>query len=610
MSSIASSSTPKRAKPAATAFRTHLAGSLTRADVGREVRLGGWVHRRRDLGGLVFIDLRDRAGLVQLSCNPAWTPSDVMTRAAGLGAETVVLARGTVELRPEPSRDQAMVSREVELHVTGLEVVGPAQTPPIPVARKEKEDLPAEELRLRHRVLDLRRPELQRNLVLRHRLMQATRRYFDHLGFLEIETPILTKPTPEGARDYLVPSRMHRGEFFALPQSPQLYKQLLMMAGLDRYFQIARCFRDEDLRADRQPEFTQIDLEMSFGTEEDVFSVVEAVLAAAFGAAGIDAPRPFPRLTYAESMELYGTDRPDLRYGMPLSDLSPSVAGAAFAPFQKALESGGAIRGLRVPGGAAVSRKKLDEWTETARAHGASGLVWAKRSGGETSSPAKKAMGDTALEKVLAAAEIADGDLLLAVADASAVAAAALAALRVPAAKEIGAVDASKHAFCWVTEFPLFGLDQKTGTWFPMNHPFTSPRDEDLELLESDPGAVRARAYDVVLNGEELGSGSIRIHRADVQERVFRALGISEAEGRERFGFLLDALRYGAPPHGGIALGLDRICMLAAGASSLRDVIAFPKTTSGSDLMTGSPSAVAPEQLEELAIAVLRPPES
>jgi len=383
-----------------------------------------------------------------------------------------------------------------------------------------------------------------------------------------------------------------------------------MVAGFERYFQIARCFRDEDLRADRQPEFTQIDLEMSFATEEDVFGVVEAVLAAAFGAAGIDAPRPFPRLTYAESMERYGTDRPDLRYGLPLSDLSASASGTGFVPFDRALASGGAVRGLRVPGGAALSRKKLDEWTEVARSFGASGLVWAKRSGGESSSPAKKAMGDAALERLLAAGEIADGDLLLAVADRPAAVAAALAALRVAAAKEIGAVDASKHAFCWVTEFPLFGLDQKTGSWFPMNHPFTSPREEDLSRLETEPGTILARAYDVVLNGEELGSGSIRIHRADVQERVFRALGISEAEGRERFGFLLDALRYGAPPHGGIALGLDRICMIAAGASSLRDVIAFPKTTSGTCLMTGSPSAVQPAQLEELAIATVRPPES
>src|SRR5918996_6006953 len=320
MSSIASSSTPKRAKPAATAFRTHLAGSLTRADVGRDVRLGGWVHRRRDLGGLVFIDLRDRAGLVQLSCNPAWTPSDVMARAAALGAETVVLARGTVELRPEPSRDQAMVSREVELHVTGLEVVGPAQTPAIPVARKEKEELPAEELRLRHRVLDLRRPELQRNLILRHRLMQATRRYFDQLGFLEIETPILTKPTPEGARDYLVPSRVHRGEFFALPQSPQLYKQLLMVAGLDRYFQIARCFRDEDLRADRQPEFTQIDVEASFVGVEDVLGFAEGLVSSLWSEGGQPIQLPLPRLSYADAMERYGSDKPDLRYDLEIFD--------------------------------------------------------------------------------------------------------------------------------------------------------------------------------------------------------------------------------------------------------------------------------------------------
>ncbi|HEY3170228.1 MAG TPA: aspartate--tRNA ligase, partial [Thermoanaerobaculia bacterium] len=424
------------------------------------------------------------------------------------------------------------------------------------------------------------------------------------------ETPMLTKSTPEGARDYLVPSRVHRGKFYALPQSPQLFKQILMASGFERYFQIARCFRDEDLRADRQPEFTQIDLEMSFASEDDVFGIVEAVLAAAFRAAGIEADVPFPRLTYEEAMERYGTDRPDLRYELPLVDLSAVVSDTGFDPFEKALTSGGSVRGLRVPGGAMLSRKKLDEWTELVRSQGASGLVWAKRSGGEATSPAKKALGEAALERLLSAAKISDGDLMLVLADRPAALFPALSALRSAAARETDAVDSSKHAFCWVTEFPLFGRDEKTGAWFPMNHPFTSPRKEDLTFLESDPGRVRARAYDVVMDGEELGSGSIRIHRADVQERVFRALGISDAEGRERFGFLLDALRFGAPPHGGIALGLDRICMIAAGAGSLRDVIAFPKTTSGMCLMTGSPSAVEPAQLQELAIAPLRSSES
>ena len=583
------------------------AGLLSASDAGRKVLLRGWVGRRRDLGELIFLTVRDRSGVVQVLFDRARSGEEPVVRAGDARPEDVVEIEGDVVLRGRDQINRDIPTGEIEVVATRLEFLARAETPPfLPEDRTNA----TEELRLEHRYIDLRRPVMLKNFVLRDEIAFGVRRTLHELGFLEVETPMLTKSTPEGARDYLVPSRVHPGRFYALPQSPQLFKQILMVSGFERYFQIARCFRDEDLRADRQPEFTQIDLEMSFATEEDVFGVVEAVLAAAFGAAGIDAPRPFPRLTYAESMERYGTDRPDLRYGLPLSDLSASASGTGFVPFDRALASGGAVRGLRVPGGAALSRKKLDEWTEVARSFGASGLVWAKRSGGESSSPAKKAMGDAALERLLAAGEIADGDLLLAVADRPAAVAAALAALRVAAAKEIGAVDASKHAFCWVTEFPLFGLDQKTGSWFPMNHPFTSPREEDLSRLETEPGTILARAYDVVLNGEELGSGSIRIHRADVQERVFRALGISEAEGRERFGFLLDALRYGAPPHGGIALGLDRICMIAAGASSLRDVIAFPKTTSGTCLMTGSPSAVQPAQLEELAIATVRPPES
>ena len=583
------------------------AGQLTAADAGRRVLLRGWVGRRRDLGELIFLTVRDRSGVVQVLFDRARSGDEAAVRAGDARPEDVVEIEGEVVRRAEAQVNRDTPTGEVEVVATRLEFLARAETPPfLPEDRTNA----TEELRLEHRYIDLRRPAMLKNFVLRDEITFRVRRTLHELGFLEVETPMLTKSTPEGARDYLVPSRVHPGKFYALPQSPQLFKQILMVSGFERYFQIARCFRDEDLRADRQPEFTQIDIETSFGTEEDVFLTVEAVLAAAFGAAGIDAIRPFPRLTYAEAMRLYGTDRPDLRYAMPLSDLSAAAHGSGFVPFEKALTTGGTVRGLRVPGGAALSRKKLDDWTELARSQGASGLVWAKRSAGETSSPAKKAMGDAALERVLAGAEIGDGDLLLAVADRPSTAAASLAALRVAVAKETGAVDSSKHAFCWVTEFPLFGLDEKTGTWFPMNHPFTSPRDEDLDLLESDPGAAHARAYDVVLNGEELGSGSIRIHRADVQERVFRALGISESEGRERFGFLLDALKYGAPPHGGIALGLDRICMIAAGASSLRDVIAFPKTTSGSDLMTGSPSTVDPAQLADLAIALVRPPES
>src|SRR5262245_8631872 len=419
MSSTTSLSTPKRVSPVvqgrapgATVLRTDLAGSLTRADIGRQVRLGGWVHRRRDLGGLVFIDLRDRGGLVQLSCNPDWTPPEIMERAAGLGAETVVLARGTVELRPEPSRDPVLVSREVEVHVTGLEVVGPAQTPAIPVARKEKEDLPAEELRLRHRVLDLRRPELQRNLILRHRLMQATRRYFDGLGFLEIETPILTKPTPEGARDYLVPSRVHAGEFFALPQSPQLYKQLLMVAGLDRYFQIARCFRDEDLRADRQPEFTQIDIEASFITLEDVLGFGEGLVKALWNEAGQQVETPIERMRHADAMERYGTDKPDLRFGLELFDATEVFRGAEFSVTRAAIAAGGRVRGIRVPNGGGLSRKQLDEIEAAAKSMGAAGLLRLKRVAETLEGPAAKFLPPEAATRL----GLVDGDLCLLVA--------------------------------------------------------------------------------------------------------------------------------------------------------------------------------------------------
>ena len=413
---------------------------------------------------------------------------------------------------------------------------------------------------------------------------------------------MLTRSTPEGARDFLVPSRVHRGHWYALPQSPQLFKQILMISGFEKYFQIARCFRDEDLRADRQFEFTQVDLEISFPTEEDVFDTVEAFLVEAFAAAEIPVDRPFRRLTYREAMDAYGTDRPDLRYGLPLCDLSEAAAGSGFAPFEKALSSGGTVRGLRVPGGAAFSRKRLDELTEKAREHGAAGLLWVKKAADGISSPAKKALPPGHLDSLIATSELSDGDLLLIVADKEKAAFAALAALRAEAARELKLIDETRYVFCWITEFPLLGLDEDSGQWFPMNHPFTAPREEDLERLESDPGSVRARAYDVVVNGWELGSGSIRIHRAELQERVFRRLGIGEEEAKERFGFLLEALRYGAPPHGGIALGLDRICAIAAGATSLRDVIAFPKTTSGICLMTKAPARVLPEQLRELGL--------
>ncbi|MFL5402869.1 MAG: aspartate--tRNA ligase [Gemmatimonadales bacterium] len=584
----------------ATTLRTHRAGALTRAEVGQKVRVGGWVHRRRDLGGLVFIDLRDRAGLVQLSCNPAWTPPEVMERAAGVGTESVVLASGTVQLRPEPSRDAQLASREVEVQVTGLEIVGPAQTPAIPVARKEKEELPAEELRLRHRVLDLRRPELQWNIELRHRLMQATRRYFDRHEFLEIETPILTKPTPEGARDYLVPSRVHRGEFFALPQSPQIYKQLLMVAGYDRYFQIARCFRDEDLRADRQPEFTQIDIEASFIGLEDVLRFGEGMVRELWAVAGHEVTLPIQRMRYQEALETYGTDKPDLRYGLPLFDATEVFRPAEFSITRAAIAAGGRVRGIRVPGGGKLTRKQVDEIEAAAKSLGAAGLLRLKASGGILEGgPAKYLPSDAATRLGLA-----DGDLALFVAGPDHVSSPALDRVRQELAPRLDLIPEGQNRFVWIIDFPLFQRDPKTGTLSSVNHPFTAPHPGDLALLDTAPEKARALAYDMVLNGTELGGGSLRIADPELQRRIFGLLGIAEEQAQERFGFLLEGLRAGAPPHGGFAFGMDRIVMLLAEADSLRDVIAFPKTTAQRALFEGAPTAVDAADLRDLHLEV------
>ncbi|MEX0879909.1 MAG: aspartate--tRNA ligase [Thermoanaerobaculia bacterium] len=575
------------------------AGALRAGDVGKTVQLKGWVARRRDLGDLIFLTIRDRSGFVQAVFDKARCPAGAVAAASEARSEDVVALEGEVVLRGEGQRNRELPTGDIEVVASSLEFLARSQTPPFVV---EDRTNASEELRLEYRYLDLRRPVIQKNFVLRDEIAFRIRRVLHERGFLEVETPVLTRSTPEGARDFLVPSRVHRGQWYALPQSPQLFKQILMISGFEKYFQIARCFRDEDLRADRQFEFTQIDLEMSFPTEEDIFDIVEAFLVEAFAAAQIAVARPFRRLTFREAMDTYGTDRPDLRFGLPLCDLSEAVAGSGFAPFEKALAGNGTVRGLRVPGGAGVSRKRLDGLTEKAREHGAAGLLWVKKAGGEVASPAKKGLPEGHLARLLAKGEMAEGDLLLIVADREKAALAALAALRVETARELELIDESRYEFCWVTQFPLLGYDEDGKQWFPMNHPFTGPHEEDIDRLESDPGSVRARAYDVVVNGWELGSGSIRIHRSDLQERVFRVLGISEAEGRERFGFLLQALQYGAPPHGGIALGLDRICAIAAGASSLRDVIAFPKTTSGICLMTKAPAKVLPEQLRELGI--------
>jgi aspartyl-tRNA synthetase len=562
------------------------------------------------LGGLVFLDLRDRTGLVQLSCDPDYTPPDVLELAAKVGVEYVLLVEGEVAQRPEAARDATMGTREIEVRVRTLEVVGPAITPPIQVAFKEGEVLPAEELRLKYRILDLRRPELQQRLVLRHRLLQRARRSMSDQGFLEIETPILTKPTPEGARDFLVPSRQYAGEFFALPQSPQIYKQLLMVAGFDRYFQIARCFRDEDLRADRQPEFTQIDLEASFVSPEEVQGFVEQVLVDLWDEAGHRVIQPFPRLIYADAMERFGLDKPDLRYGWELRDLTGAVteggagsdAGSP-APFVlEALAAGGRLRGIVVPGGAEFTRREIDGLTQRAREAGAGGLIWARCRDTGWEGQGVKALGSDAASRI----DASPGDLLLAAGGPDDVTSNGLAAVRAGLIARPDAEPSSEHAFCWVVDFPLFERDPESGEPAPAHHPFTAPHPADLELLEHDPTRCRSTHYDVVYNGNELGSGSIRITDVELQRTIFRQLGISDADIGRRFGFLLDGLQFGAPPHGGFAIGFDRVAMLLAGAESLREVIAFPKTARGQALFEGAPTPVDPQEIAELNLQLKR----
>ncbi|HEX9580413.1 MAG TPA: aspartate--tRNA ligase [Gemmatimonadales bacterium] len=589
-----------RPEPAATALRSHRCGALRAEHVGQDVRLGGWVHRRRDLGGLVFFDLRDRDGLVQVTLGPDWTPAEVLAQAAGVGAETVLLVRGRVVQRPPDSQNPEMATGEVEVRATDIEVVGPAETPPIPVWRAKGEELPAEERRLQYRYLDLRRPELQRNIALRHRLLQRARATLSQLGFYEIETPILTKPTPEGARDYLVPSRVHRGQFYALPQSPQIYKQVLMISGFDRYFQIARCFRDEDLRADRQPEFTQIDLEASFVVAEDVYRMVEAVLVACWAEAGHTVTAGFPRLAHRDALERFGTDKPDLRFGLEVEDLGAVLGGRGFRAFESAVAAGGRVRGIRVPGGATLSRKDLDGLTDLAKGAGVGGVATLKRQGEQLMGSLAKVDGMTA-----ALARLHDGDLLLAVAGGDATTAPALDRMRGALIQRLGLRPAVDHAFCWVERFPLFERDPATGALVFAHHPFTAPHPEDLALFRAgDWEHVRAQHYDAVYNGTELGSGSIRITDVGVQRQVFEILGITGAEAERRFGFLLRALAAGAPPHGGFAVGFDRLVMLLAGAASLRDVIAFPKTTAARALCEDAPTTVGPEDLTALGLSV------
>ena len=559
------------------------------------------MHRRRDLGGILFIDLRDRAGLVQVAVGPG-APDEVRRVAAGLGSETVIEVEGEVTARPASMKNPELATGDVEVQATGLVVLGPAVTPPIPVARGKGEELPAEELRLKYRHLDLRRPEMQGNLMLRHRLLQRARRTLAELEFLEIETPILTKPTPEGARDYLVPSRVHPGEFYALPQSPQIYKQLLMVAGLDRYFQIARCFRDEDLRNDRQPEFTQIDLEASFVGAEDVIGYVEQVLVALWHEAGHAVARPFPRLTWRDAMERYGTDKPDLRFGFAIADWSGQVKPLGVPFFQAGLKDGARIRGLAVTGGGALSRKDVDQLAEAAKQLGGAGLAWVKRQGEQISGSVAKHF----TPDLLGALGVGDGDAALMTVGPDRVTSPVLDRVRQEVIRRLAPAPRAAHAFCWVVDFPLFEPDPETGRPVFAHHPFTAPHPDDVARLDTEPFACRALHYDAVYNGNELGSGSIRITDAAVQRRVFAHLGMTPAEVDARFGFLLNGLQAGAPPHGGFAVGFDRVVMALAGAESMRDVIAFPKTTAARALFEGAPAPAHPADLAALHIEVKR----
>lgn len=579
-----------------------MAGELRAEHIGELVRLAGWIHRRRDLGGLIFIDLRDRLGIVQISCGPDALDEERLERIRRLGSEFVIAVAGVVVARPSDALNPDMATGEVEVVASEVTVLAPSEPLPIPVAYGDGEELASEELRLRHRYLDLRRAQLQRNLEMRHQICQAIRESLDRQGFIEVETPILTRPTPEGARDYLTPSRVSKGEFYALPQSPQLYKQILMVAGFDRYFQIARCLRDEDLRADRQPEFTQLDLEMSFVSEDDIFAVGEAVMTDVWEAcAGRRVGRPFERMSYREALERYGTDKPDLRIAWELVDLSESLAGSEFRIFRSTLAGGGRVRGFRVPDGARLSRKMIDALEGVARDAGAPGVLWTKLTDSEAWGGFGRQLSESELADVKGRLGAESGDLIVVVAGPPSESDAPLDALRRHLARTMDAVEDSDR-FLWVTEFPLFHRDPEGGGAVPSHHPFTSVVAEDVDLLEADPLAVRSRAYDLVYNGSEFGSGSIRINEPELQRRVLSVLGISRDEAQRKFGFLLEAFRYGAPPHGGFALGLDRICMHLAAGSSLRDVIAFPKTTAARALMEGAPAPVSPGDLKELGL--------
>ena len=576
--------------------RTHTCGALRAEDVGRDVVLLGWVHRVRDLGSLVFIDVRDRYGVTQVV---ARDNDALVADAKRLRSEFVVAVMGRVEPRAPETVNSKIATGQIEVSAGEIRLLNEAKTPPFMIGDDVEV---SEEARLKYRYIDLRRPRMQRNMIMRHRATMAIRKYFDEQGFLEIETPMLAKSTPEGARDYLVPSRVHPGEFYALPQSPQIFKQILMIAGMDRYFQIVKCFRDEDLRADRQPEFTQVDLEISYATEELVFATLEPLMEQLMALIGRDAPRPFLRLPYAEAIAKYGSDKPDLRCGMEIKDLSAAFASSEFSVFRNAIAFGGEVRGFAVPGGAKYSRRELDELVDQAKQLGASGLVWARTAEAGVQSPALKAAGEEAIRRALELAAAGPADLVMMAAGPHEATSKMLGQLRLNVAKKANLLDPDTFAFLWVVDFPMFDWIEEEHRYEFMHHPFTAPLESDRDLLESDQGHARARAYDLVLNGSEIGGGSIRIHDQAVQRLIFKLLGISDEEARQRFGFFVDALEYGTPPHGGIALGLDRIVAILCGEPSIRDVIAFPKTAQAVDLMAGAPSPVSEKQLRELKL--------
>lgn len=582
--------------------RSYYCGEITEQAIGEEVVLKGWVQRRRDLGGLIFIDLRDRSGIVQIVFNPE-TSADALAIAEKIRNEYVIDVRGKVVARDEKTINPNINTGKIEVVVTEVAIINEAKTPPFMI---EDNTEAAEEVRLKYRYLDLRRPEMFNVFKLRSDITRTVRNFLNEEGFLDIETPILTKSTPEGARDYLVPSRVHSGEFFALPQSPQLFKQLLMVSGFDKYFQIARCFRDEDLRADRQPEFTQIDIETSFMSEEDIREMTERMMKLVMSAVkGIEVETPFPILTYDDAMARYGSDKPDTRFEMELNDISDLMENSNFKVFTNAIESGGQVKALVVKGAATkYSRKDIDALGEYAARYGAKGLAWLKVDAEGLKGPIAKFFDESQQQALINRLNAEADDLLLFGADSKKVVADSLGALRLKLGKDLGLIDESKYNFLWVTDWPLLEYDEEAGRYFAAHHPFTMPVREDLNKLEIEPGNVRAQAYDLVLNGYELGGGSLRIFERDIQERMFEVLGFSKEEAKEQFGFLLEAFDYGTPPHGGIALGLDRLVMLLAGRNSLRDTIAFPKTASASDLLMKAPDVVSDAQLKELHLAV------